>query len=358
MKSVFKVFRQPIGGAGAARRGKGLLAAVAGVLATFFLAAPALADCTAVRLPDLNVNFPPTLVIPPNIAANTELATITVAVPGTAQGVQYATCTGNTYYSYYWQIKSNSYVANNVGSTSIDGVGYTASLSGVSSSPIWMDKQINTLDKEMKFLSQVYVTVKLIATKSTIGTGKLTLNPRGTGVANTVATFFAGNGTAGNSVVFNVTMLPNVTTISSGSCSVVNSAIPVTLDPVFTTAFSGVNSTAGEKPFSINLTCPTSISGVYMTLTDSANRSNLTDKLTLTQASTASGVALQILDPSGSPISYGADSISSGNPNQWYAGKPVSGKLNVPLKARYIKTDTQIKGGTVNGLATFTMSYQ
>lgn len=80
---------------------------------------------------------------------------------------------------------------------------------------------------------------------------------------------------------------------------------------------------------------------------------------TASQASNATGVGIQItrLD---TPLKFGQNSAAAGNTNQWFAGNAVfgQGKLDIPLKARYLKTVAQVMSGKANGAATFTMSYQ
>lgn len=102
-----------------------------------------------------------------------------------------------------------------------------------------------------------------------------------------------------------------------------------------------VGTTASEQAFNISL-----------------NRAG-GNTATAPQASNATGVAIQItrLD---TPSKFGQNSAAAGNTNQWFAGSAVfgQGKLDIPLKARYLKTAAQVTPGKANGAATFTMSYQ
>lgn len=59
-----------------------------------------------------------------------------------------------------------------------------------------------------------------------------------------------------------------------------------------------------------------------------------------------------------SAVSFGPDSSVAGNTNQWLVGNAISGQMNIPLTVKYVQTAQTIKAGTVNGVATFTMSYQ
>ncbi len=139
-----------------------------------------------------------------------------------------------------------------------------------------------------------------------------------------------------------------VCTVTTPTVSVPLPAIPVTqLLPI------GTVSTA-SKNFNIGLACSPGAS-VYITLTDATNPSNTTNNLTLTSGS-AHGVALR-LDHGGTPVTFGADSAVAGNPGQWLVGASDT-TSSVPLTARYVSVGPSIVPGTVNALATFTMSYQ
>lgn len=150
------------------------------------------------------------------------------------------------------------------------------------------------------------------------------------------------------------------------TCSVGTKNIAVQMNPTgnsFTSRdFGGVGGTTPERDFSIQLNCSGGDQGTstnaYVTLTDNSNNGNRSNLLSLTPTSKATGVAVQILKD-GKPLSFGPDSSSAGNPNQWKAGNIPEGQgvFTIPLTARYIQTGT-LKGGTANAVATFTMSYQ
>nr|WP_050451526.1 type 1 fimbrial protein [Candidatus Burkholderia verschuerenii] len=94
---------------------------------------------------------------------------------------------------------------------------------------------------------------------------------------------------------------------------------------------------------SIDLNCAANVR-VYITLTDGVTPSNTSNILTLKPASTAQGVALQLVN-NGVPVTFGPDSSIAGNQGQW-------------LVVRYIQTSATVKPGSVASLVTFTMSYQ
>ncbi|RQT68014.1 fimbrial protein [Burkholderia cepacia] len=150
------------------------------------------------------------------------------------------------------------------------------------------------------------------------------------------------------------------------TCSVATKLVNVSMTPadsISSREFSGVGSTSPERDFSIRLNCtggdPDTSTNAYVTLTDQTNNGNRSNQLSLTKDSTAKGVKVQILK-AGKLLSYGPDSSAAGNPNQWKAGNIPRGisSFEIPLTARYIQTESSVKGGTANAVATFTMSYQ
>ena len=137
------------------------------------------------------------------------------------------------------------------------------------------------------------------------------------------------------------------------TCRVSTPSLAMRLGEVSIRQFDGIGSVAGSTTETISLECSGGTGAaldVSVTLTDQSNPANRSDRLSLAAGSTASGVALQLLHNS-QLLSYGA-------PNQWLAGSTDNGVFQIPLTARYIQTETPIRPGTANGLATFTMSYR
>ncbi|MFM0730240.1 hypothetical protein PQQ52_07035 [Paraburkholderia sediminicola] len=143
-------------------------------------------------------------------------------------------------------------------------------------------------------------------------------------------------------------------TMASQSCSVTTSSVAVKLPPAYVGKLN--SGSTGATPFNLGVTCPKGAK-VNVTLTDASDISNRSTTLSLAPDSTATGVALQILNGS-TPIAYGPDSAAAGNTNQWLAGTAAGGSMNIPLTAQYVRAAGPLAGGTVKGLATFTMSYQ
>lgn len=144
------------------------------------------------------------------------------------------------------------------------------------------------------------------------------------------------------------------------TCQVSTASLAMSLGEISVRLFGGIDSVAGTTTQTLTLDCSGGTGAsldVLVTLTDQTNPANRSDRLTLTTSSTAVGVALQLLH-NGQVLRYGEDSGRVGNLNQWLAGNTDNGVFQIPLTARYIKTQTFIQPGTANGLATFTMSYR
>lgn len=144
------------------------------------------------------------------------------------------------------------------------------------------------------------------------------------------------------------------------TCTVTTPSVPISLGVVDIRAFKDIGSVAGSATRSLVLQCAGGTGAnqeVLVTLTDQSQPANRSDRLTLTAASTARGVAVQLLHGS-HLIRYGADASTPGNPNQWLAGSTGNGTFEIALTARYVKTHAIVQPGTANGLATFTLSYR
>ncbi|WP_430391742.1 fimbrial protein [Dyella sp. 20L07] len=153
-----------------------------------------------------------------------------------------------------------------------------------------------------------------------------------------------------------VEVMPTVPTCTA------TSPPPVSLGNIPRSQFAGVGTTTQAQSFNIGLTCSGGSTGAvtnaYVTLTDQADPANRSDTLSLTSASTATGVGIQVLSGA-TVVRYGPDSNAVGTENQWQALSSIgNGSYTIPLTARYIQTGPNVTPGTATGQATFTMSYQ
>ena len=145
-------------------------------------------------------------------------------------------------------------------------------------------------------------------------------------------------------------------TVSALSCTVSLPTLTVTLPTVSTQTLTASGLTGGATNFTLLLNCNGTGTGIYVTLTDATLVSNTSTLLSLTPLSTATNVKLQILNSSGSAVSYGPDSASIGALNQWFVGSS-SAASNIPMVVQYYATGAAT-AGSVSALATFTLSYQ
>lgn len=141
------------------------------------------------------------------------------------------------------------------------------------------------------------------------------------------------------------------------ACTVITTAVAVTMPPARVKDLPSVGSTAGDKPLSLTLNCDAGVR-VYATLSDATEPFNTGTTLSLTPDSSAQGIGYQILF-AGNLVAFGADSAVAGNDNQFpVTSSSVSGgAVYVPLTARYLRTGAVLPG-SANAAATFTMSYQ
>ncbi len=334
----------------------GALLAIAALL---FCTAPAhAAACNpSINLGDTPVSFPATISIPVNAPIGSVIATTTVAVSGTA-GTTYSNTTCGTSGTIYWQINTGPVVANRVGTTSVKGIGYTASLSGgglpgnISTDTQLAGSSLPNNSGADYFPSQVFVTVNLVVT-GPVGSGTLSLNPTGSGVPNVVGFYYVG---ALGNYAFRVVSPANVTAVTAMGCTVTTPSIAVNLPAISAASLGSAGAAAGKTPFEIDLTCASGVR-VNVTLTDASNMSNVSTTLGLTTGSTATGVGLQVIN-GGTTIGYGPDSALIGTTNQWSAGTASGGVMKIPLTAQYVRTAGSLTPGKVTAAATFTMSYQ
>lgn len=144
--------------------------------------------------------------------------------------------------------------------------------------------------------------------------------------------------------------------LTHATCSVSQTSVSVDLPTADSHNLGSIGATTAPKAFALSFSCQTG-STVLITLTDSVNPANRGTALQLAPGSTAAGVGIQILNSAGTPVSFGPDSATPGNTNQWSIGTSPNGTLQVPLTARYVRTG-DVSAGSVKALATFTMSYQ
>lgn len=200
------------------------------------------------------------------------------------------------------------------------------------------------------------VQVLLVVTSSLV-TGTYTIPAR------TVARFYAGSspydhsgGTANfslNAVTINVT---------ARACRMISAqSITVNLPTVRLQSFTGIGSVSSESSaFSESLSCDKDIV-VKATMSDVSHPENRSNYLSLSGASTASGIGINIYkNGESTPVLYGPDSAGSGTTNQWLIGNSTADNtiFNIPFLVKYTQTEARITPGNVSAVAAITFSYQ
>jgi type 1 fimbria pilin len=351
MATLFNIFctktrRDPLMASGMwAKRGRRMLAMVACVLGICTTTSAQAAVCSFVTggLAAANVNFG-NVVIPANAAVGSTVARSSTTFGSVLGGATYSCGTSATV-----SVLMSGAGTSGVYPTNIPGLGVRVTLNGNAIWGIW-----GTYAAPFSFgvgssgsfsFGGMGITTELVITApvSLSGTDALSYN-----VSPWVTISPASGGTA-----LTVANLSVTGTLALASCSVRTASVSVTLPNV--SAGSLNTGSSGRTPFSLGLNCPNGVK-VYVTLTDASNVANTSTTLGLTRNSTAAGVGLQILNGA-NPIAYGLDSAAAGNTNQWSAGVGAGGAMNIPLIAQYVRTGT-VTTGTVQGVATFTMSYQ
>lgn len=148
------------------------------------------------------------------------------------------------------------------------------------------------------------------------------------------------------------TLILNPVSVSVSGCVLAADPTVVTLPTVNASAFGAKGSTAGQTPFTIQLSCsPGTKLGI--TLATAAPVAGTTGVIAnTTGAGYAQNVGVQITDWSSQPITFGS---------LIQAGTSQTGAFNIPFFARYYQTGAvngSVTGGAVSATATYTLTYQ
>ncbi|MGL5387633.1 MAG: fimbrial protein [Serratia sp. (in: enterobacteria)] len=129
------------------------------------------------------------------------------------------------------------------------------------------------------------------------------------------------------------------------ACTVTQSNIPVNLEDTTTANLNIINSTTGDKGFTIPLQCD-SLVNLSLSFSGTMASSNNT-VFKNTNSSTADNVGFQLLDQNGNVITP-STYINVGN---------VNGTFNYPMTARYYALTADVPAGPVNAIAYATIVY-
>lgn len=161
------------------------------------------------------------------------------------------------------------------------------------------------------------------------------------------------NETATAKVIIN----PVTINVQASGCTIGTPSVQIDMGRVDVRMLSAVNSTSELRNFSINLSCDANIS-LYAVVTDQTDPTNVTDTVSLTPDSTASGIGVQFFYNNTGPLSLGPDSSLNSTISQFFIQSTSQAEaLNLPFQTRYIRTG-DIMPGTADAVASITFSYQ
>ncbi|PHM49940.1 fimbrial adhesin protein precursor [Xenorhabdus miraniensis] len=130
------------------------------------------------------------------------------------------------------------------------------------------------------------------------------------------------------------------------ACSLQEKNIRISMGKIGSSQFSGINSTAGERHFDIDLACNANVP--IELVWSPIIQGKAGDVLGLDHdRNSASGIGLQVLYQD-QPIVFNT-SVKLGN--------SMNGIYSIPFKARYIQTDNHITAGKANATATLNLVY-
>ena len=161
------------------------------------------------------------------------------------------------------------------------------------------------------------------------------------------------NETATAKVIIN----PVTINVQASGCTMGTPNVQIDMGRLDVRTLSAVNSTSELRNFFVNLSCDANIS-LYAVVSDQTDPTNVTDTVSLTPDSTASGVGVQFFYNNTGPLSLGPDSSLNSTVSQFFIQSTSQAEvLNLPFQARYIRTG-DVTPGTADAVASITFSYQ
>lgn len=265
-------------------------------------------------------------------------------------------CDSNGGTGYGVMLQGSRSTLTNVWNTNVPGIGIRLYREAQPVSSFY-PKEVPFTSNRWVDLIQGYYSIDIVKTAVQTGTGPLTSGTYtrdyldGSGPGKPMLESFVD--------ASSVTVVTSTCNVDSGSKNKV-----VKLETVTTASFGPVGSTQNEKEFDININCVGGVGenlqlyseaqGIVKVRFDYTQDSSNAPGVIKSElgANTASGVAVQLLTGSTTqPINNG-EAINAGHtvPNE-------SNTLTLPLKARYYRTGTTIKGGSIKSTVTFTIEY-
>lgn len=137
------------------------------------------------------------------------------------------------------------------------------------------------------------------------------------------------------------------------ACEVVNNLskpLQVDMGKIAKSAFTGVGVTADTTRFTIELkNCPAAVTAASVNFGGTPDSKNNTVLALTDETDAATGIGIQLLDATETPISLHSASV------EYPLVASTSNKLQ--FGARYIETGSSVTAGPANGVSTFTIVY-
>lgn len=272
----------------------------------------------------------PTVSISPELPLNTVLASTSVSFPITLNGCDFGS--GNKTSTEY----GVGTPVGNLYPTSIPGISYRGKLNapwpGYSNS-WWPTSKTWNGSWPGRFAAST-VTIEFVKTGPIPASG-------GTFGPGVIGNIYVD----GSPDIILYLATPLIIKPVTPACTVTQSNIPVNLDDVTTARLSVINSTAGDKGFTIPLQCASSVS-LSLSFSGTMASSNNT-VFQNTNSSTAANVGFQLLDKNGNVVTT-SNYVPVGN---------VNGSFNYPMTARYYALTPNVPAGPVNAIAYASIIY-
>jgi type 1 fimbria pilin len=289
-------------------------------------------------------NPPSQITVPVNTPVNTVLWTSTEVTPVPAPEYD---CYGTVKYGLVNNVGQNPAGNTKYFPTGVTGLSYVITHGGAtlnswpnSSENVGGECIFNTCFGGETITFSVTSTLQLVAT-GTIANGS-TLQ------AGTLA-YWQWTGFNSATPQTEAFILGNQVQFVTPSCSVTTNPVNVTLPTLMTTSFSGTGSTAGAVAFNIGLNCPSSASGLTLSVQLDYNGTASGIKgVLLPTTNTSKGIGVQLLNGSNQAVTFGTPAK---------IGKTTTGQMTIPYSAQYYQTGA-ITPGPLTASATFTLSYQ
>lgn len=315
MKSIFK-----------------LITILSGLL---FYAGQSEASCSFISLSSHYVNFG-NITVQRDMPVGQTIATSTVA--GTGQKI--GSCAGGGYsYDQFTYLSKTTTGISNVFATNIPGVGIK--LGTTDGTYFW---PYPTPSVGYYYSGNLGIYEYSGATVSLIKTGNIT---SGTLQSGLIGRSYFDDGRD----YFEISL--NGGSVTQVACSITTPNVNVPLVPALASSFTGINSTKGDYPFTIGLSCD---AGARINASLSFNQNPDTTNTSVIKLSNAgaagiaTGVGIQLL--------YGSTPLQNNNN---IVLKTSSGGQEFPagaFTARYFQTKSTVTTGNANATATLNLTYQ